>query len=775
VKNRVELNSPAQSSQQTVKFLGKSFSQLSVRICSHHIEIPVRRSTAKVLTDEENQALRLITRKEPSMQAFFNFVQTAIQEIIGQVLNGQRRKLAPISEKGAKFLREYYRGYTHQPIRADYGLEPNWQTTVKISPDELVQVLRDEDELVGVRPGEETNQLAIDVDLTSTNYPKPILGEIGWEPIEGIRDVLLTIGLESKLFYSSENQGIHVRVFLPVMVNSLHLGAAVEYALRDAGYELKNGELELSPRIKDFTQKGEAIKLQQAFRLPMQRGGAYIGIGHEVEERADRLDHLVEIIQENSEEQDMDRLKEAMAAAYARLYEENGKKFRQQAPVRGKAAQFKESMELRMVRGFDGKGQTNELMKEVLKYGYIFLHLTGQELVDWLVGAMEAMPGYKQYCGHQHEMLRKAIVWQRWIEKPRNRYYPYGGKGISQKEQAGETEERVNKNEGRAAEAKVKLRMAVNSLEKAGKKFTKVTELLVAIKAEANRSFSDRTLYKPEYRAIWEKLLVVVENAEFGKNSTVRPELAPTATLPTFEETKILAQKFKNQNQPPEPSSEYYPPQAIECLADFEAERPKASAASIKLILGKMRVSDVERAETLAKSEIVSSDLTEEAISRSVESNGCEDDGGERRIRKKLYVKPETHTPSAFKAEIESTVLAADQLVTVEGKGQEPLEQQINIQQLNLLEIITNANSAPSIQTIFKIWISSYAQAKAVVDQMSKEAMEPFETTIYEREILAERLRVVWASVPPSWADFVRGWFERLKIDPGWPPGYSLY
>jgi hypothetical protein len=95
-----------------------------------------------------------------------------------------------------------------------------------------------------------------------------------------------------------------------------------------------------------------------------------------------------------------------------------------------------------------------------------------------------------------------------------------------------------------------------------------------------------------------------------------------------------------------------------------------------------------------------------------------------------LYVKPETHTPSDFKAEIESTALAADQLVTVEGKGQEPPEQQINIQQLNLLEIITNANSAPSIQTIFKIWISFYAQAKAVVDQMSKEAKEPFEMTI---------------------------------------------
>jgi hypothetical protein len=367
-------------------------------------------------------------------------------------------------------------------------------------------------------------------------------------------------------------------------------------------------------------------------------------------------------------------------------------------------------------------------------------------------------------------MLRKAIVWQRWIEKPRNRYYPYGGKGISKKGQAGETEERVNKNEGRAAEAKVKLRIAVNSLEKAGKKFTKVTELLAAIKAEANRSFSDRTLYKPEYRAIWEKLLIVEKNAEFGKNSTLRPEPAPTATLPTFEQTKILAQKLKAQNHYPEPNPEYYPPCAIECLGSVEAERPKASAASMKLILEKMRVSDAERAESLTKSEVVSFDLVEETVSQPVESNGSED-GGERGIRKKLYVKPEIHAPSVFQPEYKNTVLTVDQPVTV---GIKELEQ-INIQQLNLLEIITNANSAPSIQVIFKIWVSSYAQAKAVVDRMSNEVVEPFNTATYEREILAERLRVVWASVPPSWADFVRGWFERLRIDPGWPPGHSLY
>jgi hypothetical protein len=704
------------------------------------------------------------------MQAFFHFAKTELQGIASKVIN-QRKKLDPLSEAGARFLREYYRGFTHVPIRADYALKPIWKTPEKISPDELVKILRDKDELVGVRPGTETNHLTIDIDLGSIHYPQPILGDIAWEPIEEIRDVLMTLGLESKLFYSSENKGIHIRVFLPKMVNSLYLAAAVEYALKDAGYELKGGQLELCPRIKPYTQEGEKIQLHHAFRLPMQRGGAYIGIGHEVEERADRLDHLVEIIQENIEEQDMDRFKEAMEEAYDRLYEENWQRFRQQAPVRGKAAQFKESLELRIARGFDGKGQTNELMKETLKYGYIFLHLTGQELVNWLVVSMESMAGYKQYCGHQHEMLRKAQIWQRWIEKPRNRYYPYGGKGITQNDQVGEPEVKVNKNESKAAEAKVRLRIAVQNLEKAGKKFTKVTELLAAIKVEANRSFSDRTLYKPEYRAIWEKLLVVEENAEFGKNSTLRPEPAPTATLPTFEETKILAQKLKTQNQLSEPISEYYPPCAIECIADFEAERPKASAASMKQIFGKMWVSDVKRAETVAESEIVSSDLTGEVISRSVESNGSEE-GDKRGIRKKLYVKPETLVPSAFEVEIESTSLTANQPVTAVGKGQEPHKQQINIQQLNLLEIITNANSAPSIQTIFKIWVSSYAQAKAVVDRMSKEAIEPFETAIYEREILAERLRVVWASVPPSWADFVRGWFERLKIDPGWPSDY---
>ncbi len=58
------------------------------------------------------------------------------------------------------------------------------------------------------------------------------------------------------------------------------------------------------------------------------------------------------------------------------------------------------------------------------------MHLTGQELVNWLVEAMETMPGYKEYCGHQEEMQRKAEAWQRWIEK--SHYYPYGGKSSSE-------------------------------------------------------------------------------------------------------------------------------------------------------------------------------------------------------------------------------------------------------------------------------------------------------------------------------------------------------
>jgi len=574
------------------------------------------------------------------------------------------KNLRPISEESAEFLRDYYAHYKHQPIRAVYDHRPAWLTYEYIGLDELIKAWRDEEELVGVRPGSKANQLVIDIDPGSKYHPHPAGQTENWTEVENIRTVLLNLGLESVLFYSSDRAGIHIRVFLPEAVNALHLGAAVEYALADKGYILKNGEIELSPRIKQYDPDPTKIKLHQAFRLPMQRGGAYIGIGYEVEEREDNLDFLVKIIKRNIEEHDIDILKAAMSRAYDRLYESNKNQI-YVPTARGKAAKFKESMEARMERGFTGQGQTNELMKEALKYGYIFLRLTGEELKNWLHETMETMPGYKEYCGHQHEMEKKAAVWQRWIEK--SRYYPFGGKVPVT---VGSLEGEQNRNQTKSEAALAKLKLVVGQInetcETVKDVFAKIRDKAAEFK-NFQTKFSNSTLYKPEYRQIWEKLLNV----------------APRETLHTFEESSKTAEKADRPNPSPETASEDYTPLSIECLAPVEAEPRSLGAASNKQFSGPMRVSD-------------SADLE-------------------------------------FGSQTEVSQLIEDREV--------------------------------SIEAVRAIWLNTYLQAKALLDRISPAVIETHSAFVYEQEILAARLKLFWAGVPPAWTDFARSWLQELNIN----------
>jgi hypothetical protein len=333
--------------------------------------------------------------------------------------------------------------------------------------------------------------------------------------------------------------------------------------------------------------------------------------------------------------------------------------------ARGKAAKFKESMEARMERGFTGQGQTNELMKETLKYGYIFLHLAGEELQSWLHETMETMPGYKEYCGHQHEMAKKAAVWQRWIEK--SRYYPYGGKAPVT---AGSPKVEQNRNQTKSEAALAKLKLVVGQINETCET---VKDVFAKIREKASEfmnfqtKFRNATLYKPEYRQIWEKLLNV----------------APRETLHTLGESSENAEKADRPNPSPETVSEDYTPLAIECLARFGAEPRSLGEAPIQLFSEPMRVSGSVDLEFGSQTEV-----------------------------------------SPFIEDREA-----------------------------------------SIEAVRTIWLNTYLQAKALLDRLSPAVIETHSAFVSEQEILAARLKLFWAGVPPAWTDFARSWLQELNIN----------
>ncbi|MGV0028683.1 hypothetical protein [Phormidesmis priestleyi] len=55
---------------------------------------------------------------------------------------------------------------------------------------------------------------------------------------------------------------------------------------------------------------------------------------------------------------------------------------------------------------------------------YIFEHLNGSDLVNAVITTALELPGYRDWCRHQHEIRDRAAHWARSISH--SRYFPYG-------------------------------------------------------------------------------------------------------------------------------------------------------------------------------------------------------------------------------------------------------------------------------------------------------------------------------------------------------------
>jgi hypothetical protein len=69
------------------------------------------------------------------------------------------------------------------------------------------------------------------------------------------------------------------------------------------------------------------------------------------------------------------------------------------------------------------------------------------------------------------------------------------------------------------------------------------------------------------------------------------------------------------------------------------------------------------------------------------------------------------------------------------------------------------------IEAVRTIWLNTYSQAKALLDRISPAVIETHSVLVSEQEILAARLKLFWAGVPPAWTDFARSWLQELSIN----------
>lgn len=151
----------------------------------------------------------------------------------------------------------------------------NWttQSAYPLSSGELVQLFLDEQKLIGVGFDKTTKYIVIDIDWLSKYHPTHDIDQF-----RGILNALETIGLTRHLVIrSSDSGGIHVYFPLPEEVPTFWLAASVRVILTDAGYEIKNGHLEIFPNTKHFAKLPGEHSHYKSHRMPLQpNSGSYL-------------------------------------------------------------------------------------------------------------------------------------------------------------------------------------------------------------------------------------------------------------------------------------------------------------------------------------------------------------------------------------------------------------------------------------------------------------------------------------------------------------------
>jgi hypothetical protein len=414
------------------------------------------------------------------------------------------RRLLPQDPIGQRFLKYFHHGwgFIEAPM-PERGERPNWRTEKRypLEPRNLWSKYQDDGMLLGLGFGSQTNYMLLDIDRKSANHP---------ENNQKLYDGILTVMEEETglcrpvPMLSSDSDGIHVYYFLPWGVHSFTLASSVKLALVKAGYPLRDGQLEVFPNPKPYNPaKPTSFR---AHRLPLQERSFLLDwdlqpISNDVETLLDQADW-------SARGQDMETLARAMEAAKQWCKKQYFWK-------RGEttAEQFCFDLQEVIGQGWTSFGQTNSFLLTLAKYGIIFLALSGEKLVQYMLETALNAPGYYQFCRHQHEIERRVRERARSAEN--YPYYPYSGKpprNKTYKEHFGGTGEGniivfPHPSQQRHEKTVERITAVVAMLKGEGAFPETAYQRTQAIIAKSKEAFgvggSQSTLHKPEYLPLW--------------------------------------------------------------------------------------------------------------------------------------------------------------------------------------------------------------------------------------------------------------------------------
>jgi hypothetical protein len=370
----------------------------------------------------------------------------------------------------------------------EVGERPQWQTESRYPlSDRLIQQGAF---LYGVRFGTATTYFILDIDRTSIYHPAR--DRFAWRRIQA---ALESLGLvQSVLCTSSYSGGIHLYFPFDSEQKTWAIALAVTTLLENAGFKLAPGQLEVFPNCKPYSQSGQS-SLYNGHRLPMQ-AGSYL-LNEELEQVWGDQQTFVQQWQ----------LAQRRNCVDDKVIEQTIKQARRaQYRITGKADKFLNDLNAEIELGWTGKGQTNRLLGRIAMRSYIFAHvlytdtpLAGEALVQDVVRVARSLPGYEEWCQHQHEIEEKAQQWARSIEQ--SHYFHYGLDKAKPKQGQGNTsspDPEPNWNQQQQEKARERVRRAIADLLEKG---SLPTGTKARFDALVSYNISGKTLYK--HRDLW--------------------------------------------------------------------------------------------------------------------------------------------------------------------------------------------------------------------------------------------------------------------------------
>jgi hypothetical protein len=359
----------------------------------------------------------------------------------------QRRDRQSLIEWDDQFLQLFPHrfDYLYAP-HPDPKASPQWKTERRHPLSD--RLIRQGSYLYGVRFAPTTQYVMLDLDQGSIYHPHH-----DRLAVSRIMAALEPLGLVAYVACtSSYSGGMHLYLPFEQPQRSWEIALVVQTLLQNAGFKLKPGQLELFPNPRPYSDN---LSLYNGHRLPMQAGSYLLnGDWQVVVGYQSTFVRQWELCQRRNDV-DAKTLKQVRKQALRDRY-----------AVSVKAEKYLNDLTAEIEVGWTGSGQTNRLLSQIARREYIFGHLLrgsepleGDVLARAIADVARSLPGFTEFCNHQHDIEQRAAEWARSTELSLD-YYPY----MPGKRKAKENLVELTWNQRQAANARSRIAQAVVDL-----------------------------------------------------------------------------------------------------------------------------------------------------------------------------------------------------------------------------------------------------------------------------------------------------------------------